>query len=320
MPYFSVIVPVYNRPQELQELLDTLAQQTFQDFQLLVMEDGSAITSCEVCNSWASKLPLVYLTQPNAGPAAARNAAANSPECTGDYLVFVDSDCLLPSDYLARSYDFAQAHPDFACYGGPDRTHPSFTPIQKAISYSMTSLLTTGGIRGKGEHAEKFTPRTFNMTVTRWAFQTVHGFSPKLRYGEDVDFSLRLREVGFGLALCPELFVYHKRRTSFRQFFRQVYHSGAARWELSLLHRGSLRLVHLLPSGAVVLLAFALLLCWHPVGQWMLVAALLYAIAILLDALRCTRNLWVSLLSVVASAIQVLAYGLGFLVRMAKGR
>lgn len=318
MPFFDVIVPVYNRPHELQELLATLAQQTFRDFQVLVLEDGSTIPSRDVCLAWASDVPLVYRAQPNAGPAAARNAAAYSPECTAEYLVFVDSDCLLPADYLALSYHFARAHPNVACYGGPDRAHPSFTPIQKAISYSMTSLLTTGGIRGKAEQAEKFTPRTFNMTVARQAFQTVHGFHAHLRYGEDVDLSLRLREAGYQLALCREAFVYHKRRTSFRQFFWQVYHSGAARWGLALSHRDSLRLVHLLPSAAVVLLVGALALSWTPLGQWLLGAAALYALALFCDALRCTHALWVALLSVVASAIQVIAYGVGFLVQMAQ--
>ena len=207
-PKFSIIIPVYNRPQEVQELLESLTHQTTGDFEVIIVEDGSSVRCEEITRSFADKLTISYIEKENGGPAAARNFGAT--KANGEWLIFFDSDCLIPEHYITDAISELQQH-DCQLFGGADRSHPSFTPLQKAIDYSMTSIITTGGIRGNKKSADKFYPRTFNMGIKKEVFDQIGGFS-NMRFGEDVDFSYKVKEGGYDSRLFTENWVYHKRR------------------------------------------------------------------------------------------------------------
>lgn len=306
MPKYSFIIPVYNRPDEVEELLESLTKQNYTNFELIVVEDGSTIDCKNIVEKYRQKLCIEYVVQPNGGPSVARNRGAEIAR--GDYFIFLDSDVIVPENYLQIVDENVESRL-LQCFGGPDASHPSFTPIQKAISHSMTSVLTTGGIRGKKESMDKFYPRSFNMGISREAFVKVNGFSD-MRFGEDVDFSMRLIENNFKAGLIKEAFVYHKRRTTFKSFFKQVYNSGIARINLEKRHKGTMKLVHILPAlfflGNVFLIMLA---CFFPVFVGLL---LLPAIAFFADALVATKNLRVALLAVPAAYVQLCGYGCGF--------
>ena len=304
---FSIIIPVYNRPEEVKELLATLARQSFRDFEVLVVEDGSSIPCHQEVEAFSEVFPLRYFVKENGGPAQARNYAAERAK--GEYLIILDSDCVLPDGYLSAVAEALRADQTDA-FGGPDRAHESFTPIQKAINYAMTSFFTTGGIRGGKKKLDRFFPRSFNMGVRREVFQQLGGFS-NMRFGEDVDFSMRLFESGFRSSLFPEAWVWHKRRTDLRKFFKQVHNSGIARIHLWKRHPGSLKVVHLLP--AVFTVGVAVLLLGAFVCQWALLPLLLFALIIFVDASLRERSLRVGMLAVAASLVQLTGYGSGFL-------
>ena len=228
---YSVIVPVYNRPDEVDELLESLCKQAFTDFEVLIIEDGSTCPCEEVCKKYEPFLDIKYLLKPNSGPGQTRNYGAE--RASGDYLIILDSDVVVPHDYFYEIEKELATSPADA-FGGPDRAHASFTDTQKAISYAMTSFFTTGGIRGGKKRLDKFYPRSYNMGIRREAFQQLGGFS-KMRFGEDIDFSIRIFKAGYKCRLFPHAWVWHKRRTDFKKFFRQVYNSGIAR-VLSLIH------------------------------------------------------------------------------------
>lgn len=304
----SLIIPVYERPSEICELLESLTHQTTTNFEVIVVDDGSK-TSCEsVVQRFANQLNLQFFFKPNSGPGLSRNYGAD--RALGDYLIFLDSDCVLPPHYTTAVQNGLQNHPADA-FGGPDRAGANFTPIQKAINYSMTSFFTTGGIRGGKKSLGKFHPRSFNMGISKTVYQKTKGFST-MRFGEDVDLSLRILEAGFSTALYPEAWVFHKRRTDFWKFYKQIHNSGIARINLHLRHPGSLKLVHVLPSLWVVVMAFFMLagIFWH---HLLLVFPLFYMLLIFCDALLQTKNLQVAALAIIASATQMKAYGFGFL-------
>lgn len=309
---FSIVVPVYNRPEELDELLESLSHQGVDNFEVIVVDDGSTRTSREVCAKWEQSFPLRYEFQDNTGPGLARNRGVFEMDPRGEYVIFIDSDCIAPGNYLFLTQHYVADAGMVDLWGGPDASMPSFTAKQKAISYAMTSPLSTGGIRGGGETADKFYPRTFNMGVRKSAFEKVGGFA-NMRYGEDVDLSMRMIAAGGRSALFTDLFVYHKRRTRFAAFFRQVYHSGEARRELSRRHRGSMKAVHALPSVGVVLLVVGLVLPIPTVQMVVLGLAFFYAVLVFLHASYCLRSVRLGLLSVLACAIMIVAYGLGYL-------
>ena len=234
---YSIIVPVYNRPDEVDELLESLTEQTFKDMEVVIVEDGSTKPCESVVHKYAGKLQLRYYTKENSGPGPTRNFAAERSQ--GEFLIFLDSDCVLPPDFL-KEVEAELNKQECDAWGGPDRAHESFTSVQKAISYSMTSFITTGGIRGgKKQMDQKFYPRSFNLGIRRSLYRQLGGFS-SMRFGEDIDLSLRIYKSGASCRLFPEAWVWHKRRTDFRKFFKQVHNSGIARINLMKRHPGSL--------------------------------------------------------------------------------
>lgn len=304
---YSLIIPVFNRPDEVNELLESLTTQRLLPHEVLIVEDGSTLPCAEVASRFASQLPVRYLTKPNGGPGPARNFGAE--QATGDYLIILDSDCQLPADYLEAVEQELLREPADA-FGGPDRAHPSFSPMQKAINYSMTSFFTTGGIRGGKKKLDKFYPRSFNMGIRREVYEALGGFSP-MRFGEDIDLSIRLFKGGYRCRLFPEAWVWHKRRTDLKKFFKQVHNSGMARINLHKRHPGSMKLVHLLPM-CFTLFIVSCLLCapWCP---WSLLPLLCYTLLVGLDATSRNKNLHIGLLSIAAAYVQLIGYGTGFL-------
>ena len=327
---YSIIVPVFNRPDEVDELLQSLCHQTVKDFEVIVVEDGSTVTCKDVCGKYAGILDLHYYYKENSGPGQSRNYGAERAK--GKWLIVLDSDVVLPEGYMRSLTPDPSAMgreaggEAISAWGGPDAAHPSFSPVQKAISYSMTSFFTTGGIRGgssplggkKRGALDKFYPRSYNMGILREVYQQLGGFS-KMRFGEDIDFSYRIVEAGYKTALIPEAWVWHKRRTDFKKFFRQVYNSGIARINLTKRHPGTLKLVHLLPTvftlGVIgLLLLFMLGAALHAEGEWLaLIPLILYSGIIFIDSSIRNRSLWVGLLSIPAAFTQLMGYGLGFI-------
>ena len=304
---YSLIIPVYNRPDEVDELLESLTRQHFQDFEVLVVEDGSSVPCESVVDRYATSLDIHYLKKANSGPGQTRNFGAERSR--GEYLLILDSDCVLPPNYLDAIEAELQKEPADA-FGGPDRAHESFTRVQKAINYAMTSFFTTGGIRGGKKKMDKFYPRSFNMGIRREIFQDLGGFS-KMRFGEDIDFSIRIFKAGYRCRLFPDAWVWHKRRTDWRKFFKQVYNSGIARINLYKKYPESLKLVHILP--AVFTLGVCAILLLSLVCPWSLLLLFVFVLVILIDASLQNKSLFIGVLSVIAAFIQLIGYGTGFL-------
>ncbi len=304
---YSIIIPVYNRPDEIEDLLASLAAQTCRNFEVVVVEDGSTVPCREVVEKYAQIIPVKYFFKPNEGRSIARNYGMEHAE--GDCFIFFDSDCVIPADYFEKLERMSAEEP-FDCFGGPDAADASFTPVQKAINHAMTSFLTTGGIRGGKVRLEKFAPRTFNMGFTREVYDKVGGF--REMFSEDIDMSTRIRLAGFSIGLYPELPVYHKRRVDFRKFLRQVYVFGMSRITLKLLYPDSLKAVHLLPALFVIgVVAMVLLAIFC--SPWWLLPLGIYLLAIFVAALWSTRSPRIALLAVPASMIQLGGYGCGFI-------
>ncbi len=305
---FSIIIPVYNRPQEVDELLESLCAQTLKDFEVVVVEDGSKEKCDLVCEKYKDRLNLNYYFKTNSGPGPSRNYGAERSH--GDYLIILDSDVIVPENYLEIIKEELDREPCDA-FGGPDSAHPSFTPIQKAINYAMTSFFTTGGIRGGKRKMDKFYPRSFNLGIKKSVYEALGGFAP-MRYGEDIDLSTRIFKNGYSCRLFPEAFVYHKRRVKFSSFFRQVKHSGEARVVLKNKYPETFKLVHLLPAAFVVgNLLLVMLGIFH---HWLwFMPIVLYIIMVFVDSLVKNKEFKVAMLSVPAAYCQLFGYGLGFL-------
>lgn len=307
MTYFSIIVPVYNRVDEVRDLLDSLSQQTSSDFEVVIVEDGSSVRCDGVVKEYSEKISIQYFYKENEGRSIARNYGLE--RANGEYFLFFDSDCVIPPEYIA-TLKFALDANYTDCFGGPDSAHSSFTDTQKAINYSMTSFLTTGGIRGGKVQLEKFVPRTFNMGYSRKVWEKVGGF--REMFSEDIDMSTRIRQAGFSISLIRDAYVYHKRRTNLKAFCRQIYVFGMSRITLYLLYPDSLKLVHWLPAvfvmGVMAMAVLAICLSW----MWIL-PLVVYLLAIFVTALFSTKNLKIASLSVITSVIQLGGYGVGFL-------
>lgn len=308
---FSVIVPVYNRPEELDELLESLAAQTDQDFETVVVEDGSSRDACGVVEKYAAALAPTYVAQANAGPAAARNAGL--AHARGDYFVFFDSDCIVPPNYfsLVRT---ALEREKYDAYGGPERAMPGFSTFQKATSYTMTAFLTTGGIRGGKRRVGSYQPRSYNMGLSRAAAEKTAGFDRSMRFGEDIDLSLRLYASGFKVGLINEAYVYHKRRTGPKSFFRQLSQFGQGRVDVARRHRGALKLTHFFPSAfSLFTLSIPPLYGLYPgVGTAAAAVWAIYLAAVGVGAGLEYRSWAVGCTAPFAALCQMLGYGTGF--------
>ena len=307
MPYFSVIVPVYNRIDEVHDLLESLSHQTCKDFEVIIVEDGSTEPCKDTAEHFSNIIDVKYFYKSNEGRSIARNYGIE--HATGEYFIFFDSDCVIPETYFHElGKRLKERFTD--CFGGPDAAHTSFTDTQKAINYSMTSFLTTGGIRGGKVQMEKFVPRSFNMGYSRKVWNTVGGF--REMFSEDIDMSTRIRQAGFSIQLIRDAYVYHKRRTSLPKFCRQTYVFGMSRITLKLLYPGSLKAVHCLPAAFVLgsIAMIILSLTWH----WYAILPLtVYLFAVWITALISTKSLKIGSLAVITSIIQLGAYGCGFI-------
>lgn len=323
---YSIIVPVFNRPDEVDELLQSLVGQTLKDFEVVIVEDGSENPCKDVCDKYAGKIDVKYFMKKNSGPGQSRNYGAE--RANGEYLIVLDSDVVLPEGYLKAVDDELNREPSDA-FGGPDCAHDSFTETQKAISYSMTSFFTTGGIRGGKKKLDTFYPRSFNMGIRRDVYKRLGGFS-KMRFGEDIDFSIRIFKAGCKCRLFPEAWVWHKRRTDMRKFFRQVYNSGIARVNLYKLYPESLKLVHLLPMvftvGVILLFLIAcfgriMMVYGNPADfyswYYLVVGAispiLLFSLVIFIDSSIQNKSMPIGFISIGAAFVQLFGYGFGFM-------
>lgn len=313
MKKYSVIIPVYNRPDELRELLESLTLQTNRNFDVWIIEDGSTIDSKAVVDQFSDQLETHYFFKPNSGPGDSRNFGMQ--KATGEWFIIFDSDCLIPPHYF-EALDTAFKDNEIQVFGGPDAAHSSFTTLQKAINYSMTSFFTTGGIRGGSEKMDKFYPRSFNMGYTRKVFETTKGFS-KMRFGEDIDMSIRIFKNGFKTRLIKDAYVFHKRRTSLKQFFKQIYNSGIARINLYKKYPESLKLVHFAPAIFTLGLLSSIVLSAliHPI----FISPIVIHLALLwIDSTIKNKSLTIGTLSLLTSYIQLTSYGLGFLLAVWK--
>lgn len=311
MRRYSVIIPIYNRPDEIDELLESLAQQAAPPFEVIIVEDGSTLRCDQVVEKYASLLNIQYFYKPNTGQGFSRNFGFERAK--GDYFVVFDSDCLIPPHYFETVDRYLHQQP-LDAFGGPDRAQEDFSIIQKAISYSMTSLFTTGGIRGNKRHLGTFHPRSFNMGISREVFEKTRGYIIP-RMGEDIEFSIRIIEMGFKTGLIEDAYVFHKRRTSLRQFYRQLHFFGRARINVSRFYPKEIKLVHAFPAvftlGAVGLWFLPLLstsFFFVALGLFVFYFFLIFG-----DSLVKTKSLPVAVVSIAAAFTQLFAYGVGFI-------
>ena len=319
--FYSAIIPLYNRPDEIDELLESLTHQSYTHFEVVVIEDGSSDDAKAIVESYSNQLTIQYHYKENEGQGFARNYAFEKAK--GEYFVILDSDAVIPPQYFEEVEKALNAN-YVDLFGGPDAAQDSFTDLQKAISYSMTSLFTTGGIRGNKKHVGTFHPRSFNMGVSRKAWEKVGGFAIT-RMGEDIEYSIRIIKAGFKSALIPKAFIYHKRRTSLHQFYRQLHFFGRARINISRFYPDQLKLIHTFPMGFVMAftISFLLLFFTHHLGRLAMAFFVLYYLAIAIDSTLKNKSAKIGLLSVATSFTQLWAYGIGFIsegwVKLTKG-
>lgn len=319
--FFSIIIPLYNRPEEIKELLQSLLRQSYKDFEVIVVEDGSAVPAKAIVEGFEGALDIHYFEKRNEGQGFARNYGFE--RARGTYFIVFDSDILVPEDYLTIVKESIDKE-GWDAFGGPDAAHESFTTIQKAISYSMTSPFTTGGIRGNKNHVGQFHPRSFNMGISRKVWEATGGYKLSRR-SEDIEFSIRMINAGFKVGLISDAFVYHKRRTSLNQFFKQIYNFGKGRIDIAQIYPSELKAVHALPAvftlgvlGLFTLNIIDLLLFNDAVILHYLVwlgDILLFSFVVLLlwHSTMVTKSFRVGLFSVVTAFIQLMAYGFGFM-------
>ncbi|KGO86724.1 glycosyl transferase family 2 [Flavobacterium rivuli WB 3.3-2 = DSM 21788] len=307
--FFSLIIPVYNRPDEIEELLESLTRQVYtNDYEVVVIEDGSSVPCSDVIAKYDSSLNISYYFKPNSGPGDSRNYGMQKAQ--GDYFIILDSDCIIPPQYL-QSVDINLEAQYTDCFGGPDGALNSFSDVQKAINFSMTSFLTTGGIRGKSETIEKFQPRSFNMGISKAAFIASQGFG-NIHPGEDPDLSIRLWKLGYTTKLFTDSYVYHKRRINWDKFYIQVNKFGKARPILDKWHPEYKKITFLFPSFFIAGLAGSLILMLINVHFFFYLYILYFAAVFVLSSVA-NKNVKVGLLSVAAVFIQFYGYGTGYI-------
>jgi len=310
-PRYSIIIPVYNRPQEIEDLLQSLTVQEMKDFEVVMVEDGSTNRCDQVVDRFRDKLDIQYFFKPNSGPGPSRNFGF--AQARGTYLVVFDSDCIIPSGYF-NAVEKSLQNNHWDAWGGPDRAHEDFTPLQRAMGYTMSSILTTGGIRGGQKRVGWFQPRSFNMGIKRSVFEKTQGFKLS-RYAEDIEFSIRMRDAGFKIGLITEAYVYHKRRTNLKQFYRQVFNFGRGRVMVGKVHPREVKLTHWFPTfflaGSISIILTPLV----SLGLFTVAVGLFifYLMAILIHSYMENKDTVVALLSVPAALLQLWGYGAGFL-------
>ncbi len=306
---FSIIIPVYNRPNEIDELLSSFVNQDYsQEFEVLVIEDGSEEKSKQIVEKYRDELTIQYFDKENTGAGQSRNYGME--RANGNYFIILDSDVILPNHYLSSiEKSLKENYTD--AFGGADAAHQNFTDLQKAINYSMTSFFTTGGIRGKKDSVGKFQPRSFNMGISKKAFEKTNGFS-QMQYGEDIDLTFRLWQNIFETQFIEQAFVYHKRRSTINQFFNQTFNFGTARPILNRKYPKTAKLTYWFPSLFIIGFDIALILLLFM--KWIFVIPfLIYFMVIFIDSLFQNKNLKVAFLSIITTYTQFLGYGLGFL-------
>ncbi len=308
---YSIVVPVFNRPQEVDELLGSLCKQSFKNFEVILVEDGSSNRCDHIVDQYRNTLQIEYLFKQNSGPGPSRNAGFEIAK--GNYFVVFDSDCIIPATYFDAVENSLQKN-NWDAWGGPDKAHEDFSIVQRAMGYTMSSVLTTGGIRGGKKRLGWFQPRSFNMGISRKVFEQTHGFAFD-RFAEDIEFSIRMKNAGFHVGLISDAYVYHKRRTNFSQFFKQVFNFGRGRVLVGRKHPEEIKITHWFPSVFVLGVAVVLVM---PIFNFMLFkigafSIFLYLILLFIHSLSVNKNLAVALLSVPAAIVQLSGYGLGFL-------
>ncbi len=309
MNKYSFIVPVFNRPQEIRELLESMLTLDFEEsLEIVIVEDGSSETARAVVEDYSDKLNISYYFKENSGPGDSRNYGM--ARAKSGYFIILDSDCLLPPNYLSSVDKFLSSR-FYHCFGGPDAAHYSFSPLQKAINYVMTSFLTTGGLRGNKRQIQKFEPRSFNMGISKDAFEATGGFG-KIHPGEDPDLSQRILKAGYQTIFIPEAVVYHKRRISWDRFYLQVQKFGLARPILNRWHPTSSKITFWLPSMFIIFVLLSIIL--GVFYKWIFLAPLsIYITAVFVDSSFQNKSPYIGLLSVYAVFIQFFGYGLAFM-------
>ncbi len=307
--HFSFIIPVYNRPDEVDELLESFSKMDGdKNFEIVIIEDGSSETCKSVIDTYSDHLDISYYYKPNSGPGDSRNYGMKKAK--GNYFIILDSDVLLPKPYLTTVKKFLNSK-FYHCFGGPDAAHHSFTELQKAINYSMTSFLTTGGIRGGKAQIENFQPRSFNMGLSKEAFLTTNGFG-RIHPGEDPDLSLRLHKLNYKTTLISDAFVYHKRRISWSKFYKQVNKFGLTRPILNKWHPTSRSIAFWFPFififGLIVSLILASFKFYIPI-----IIYIVYFVIIFIDASIRNKSMTIGVQSILAVIIQFFGYGWGFI-------
>lgn len=307
--HYSFIVPVFNRPEEIKELLQSFVEiEGNISFEIVIIEDGSTIDSKAVVKDFDSQLNMSYYSKPNSGPGDSRNFGMKKAK--GNYFIILDSDCLLPPQYLnVVNNELEKEYVD--CFGGPDAADESFTNLQKAINFAMTSFITTGGIRGSKTKNKKFQPRSFNMGISKAAFEASKGFR-SIHPGEDPDLSIRLSTLGYKTKLFSNAFVYHKRRISWSKFYKQVHKFGLVRPILNLWHPSSERFIFWLPTIFCLGLVFAIILAVFG-NYFLLIIYSSYVILAFVMALFHTKNFIIAVQAIFAIFVQFFGYGFGFL-------
>ncbi len=306
---FSLIIPIYNRPEEIKELLESLLLSSYKkEYEIVIIEDGSKIDCKDVVAQYADKFSISYYFKENSGPGDSRNYGMKVAK--GDYFIILDSDCLIPANYLSEvEKELETNYVD--CFGGSDAAHESFSKIQKAINFTMTSFLTTGGIRGGSEKIGKFQPRSFNMGISKKAFEESKGFG-NIHPGEDPDLSIRLWKLGYKTRLFPNAFVYHKRRIDWDKFSIQVNKFGKARPILDSWYPEYSKITFWFPSLFIIGLFFSVIVLIFGCKLPLLLYAFYYLMILVFSTIQ-NKSLEIGLLSLVAVNRQFFGYGLGYL-------
>ncbi|HEX5171909.1 MAG TPA: glycosyltransferase [Cyclobacteriaceae bacterium] len=309
-PRYSIIVPVFNRPQEIEELLESLVHQHYKGFEVLIIEDGSTLRCDDVVDRYRDRLTIHYFYKPNSGPGPTRNFGF--AHAHGEYFVVFDSDCIVPPAYF-NAVEEAISTERLDAWGGPDRPHENFTVVQRATGYTMSSFLTTGGIRGGKKHVGWFQPRSFNMGISRRVFEETDGFQFS-HLAEDIEFSIRMKKAGYKVGLIPEAFVFHKRRGSLREFYRQVRNFGRGRIMVGRVHPEEVKVAHWFPTFFIAGIYLTLLVSPFFPSVSLLAAAgyFIYFLVIFFHSMKVNRNLGVAILSIPAALLQLWGYGSGF--------